>query len=106
MAKDIVVSVRPQDRSLAEGAISQAIDQFKKEAKINCTHTINEDLPKDSSVLLQIYYGPYHPPFIFVLMLCFFFFFNESLTGKEAWLSGASIRASRWTTRLTSGCDY
>ncbi|PLW09289.1 hypothetical protein PCANC_09788 [Puccinia coronata f. sp. avenae] len=48
MAKDIVVSVRPQDRSLAEGAISQAIDQFKKEAKINCTHTINEDLPKDS----------------------------------------------------------
>ncbi|KAA1064596.1 V-ATPase V1 sector subunit E [Puccinia graminis f. sp. tritici] len=48
MAKDIVVSVRPQDRELAEPAISNAIQRFKEESKIDCTLTVNEDLSKDS----------------------------------------------------------
>ncbi|WAQ90719.1 hypothetical protein PtA15_13A118 [Puccinia triticina] len=48
MAKDILVSVRPQDRELADRAVSQAVHRFKEEAKIECTHSINHELSPQS----------------------------------------------------------
>lgn len=55
MAKDIVVSVRPQDREFAEAAISQAVNRFKDESKIECTYSVNDDLPKESKGGVVVY---------------------------------------------------
>ncbi|CAH7687133.1 ATPase, V1/A1 complex, subunit E [Phakopsora pachyrhizi] len=48
MAKDITVTIRPQDSKIAEKAISQALKNYKQISGIDCTHTIKEDLPKES----------------------------------------------------------
>ncbi|EGG02548.1 uncharacterized protein MELLADRAFT_44839 [Melampsora larici-populina 98AG31] len=48
MSKEITVSIRSQDKQLAEKAISQAVKSYKSISGQNCVPTIKEDVPKDS----------------------------------------------------------
>ncbi|MBW0468417.1 hypothetical protein O181_008132 [Austropuccinia psidii MF-1] len=48
MAKDIVVSIRPQDADIAKEAIARAVQKYKSEADLDCTYTVKQELPQKS----------------------------------------------------------
>eukprot|EP00918_Siedleckia_nematoides_P017615 GHVU01037870.1.p1 GENE.GHVU01037870.1~~GHVU01037870.1.p1 ORF type:complete len:227 (+),score=33.94 GHVU01037870.1:105-785(+) len=49
MSKEVTVSIRAQDRDLANKAVTEAVNKYKSTSNQECSHTIKEDLPKDSS---------------------------------------------------------
>lgn len=48
MSKEVTVSVRVQDRKLADKAVAEAAQRYKTTSGQDCAYVIKQDLPKDS----------------------------------------------------------